>query len=86
MITLQEYQEPLFDVMPNSFSNILDRFFDDTMTTRGQVNSFSTKVDTYETEKSYDIEASLPGMKQEEIKVSFDGGMLTIAGERKFKK
>ena len=86
MKTLQKYQDPLFDVMPNSFSNILDQFFNDTVATRGQMNSFSPKVDTYETEKSYDIEAALPGMKQEEIKVSFDGGMLTISGERKFEK
>ena len=72
--------------MPNSVSNILNRFFNDTMATRGQMNSFSPKADTYETEKSDDIEAALPGMKQEEIKVSCDGGMLTIAGERKFEK
>ncbi|MBD2721090.1 Hsp20/alpha crystallin family protein [Hymenobacter sp. BT189] len=73
-------------MMPATFSTMLDRFFNDTMMTRSQLTAFSPKVDTYETEKSYDIEAALPGLKQEDIKVNFDQGCLTISGERKFEK
>ncbi|MBH8556957.1 Hsp20/alpha crystallin family protein [Hymenobacter sp. BT442] len=72
--------------MPARFSTLLDRFFDDNMNMpmRGQMNRFFPKVDTYETDSSYDIDAALPGMKEEDINVSLDQGRLTIAGERKF--
>ncbi|MBC6605894.1 Hsp20/alpha crystallin family protein [Hymenobacter sp. BT188] len=86
MTTLQQYQDPFTDMMPSRFSSMLDRFFDDTVTARGQLSTFSPKVDTYETENSYDIEAALPGLKQEDVKVNFEQGVLTIAGERKFEK
>lgn len=82
-MAIQKYKDPFLDVMPQSFSTLLDRFFHDTVATRGQVSSFSPKVDTYETEKGYDIEAALPGLKPEQIHVNFEDGRLTISGERK---
>ncbi|GAB3242396.1 hypothetical protein GCM10027346_38610 [Hymenobacter seoulensis] len=84
-MAIQKYQDPFTDVMPSSFSTLLDRFFNDTVATRGQWNTFSPTVDTYETDKGYDIEAALPGLKQEDVQVSFEQGRLTISGERKFK-
>lgn len=69
----------------SNFSTMLDRFFNDSLASRGRVNSFSPHVDAYETEKSYEIEAALPGMKREDIKVDFHQGRLTIAGERQFR-
>ena len=69
----------------SNFSTMLDRFFNDSLASRGRVNSFSPHVDAYETEKSYEIEAALPGMKRENIKVDFHQGRLTIAGERQFR-
>jgi HSP20 family protein len=86
MTTLQKNQDPLFDMMPATFSNMFERFFNDSLMTRNQLTAFSPKVDTYETGKSYDIEAALPGLKLEDVKVNFDQGMLTISGERKFEK
>ncbi|MDB5267530.1 MAG: Hsp20/alpha crystallin family protein [Hymenobacter sp.] len=84
MSNIQKSQDSFFDVMPARFSTLLDRFFDDNMPMRGQMNRFFPKVDTYETDSSYDIDAALPGMKEEDINVSLDQGRLTIAGERKF--
>lgn len=69
----------------SNFSTMLDRFFNDSLASRGRLNSFSPHVDAYETEKSYEIEAALPGMKREDIKVDFHQGRLTIAGERQFR-
>ena len=86
MKTLQKYQDPFFDMMPATFGNMFERMFNDSMTTRNQLTAFSPKVDTYETDKSYDIEAALPGLKQDDIQVKFDQGRLTISGERKFEK
>ncbi|GAB3847177.1 Hsp20/alpha crystallin family protein [Hymenobacter terrigena] len=86
MSNIQKYQDSFFDVMPARFSTLLDRFFDDNMPMRGQgqMSRFFPKVDTYETDTSYDIDAALPGMKEEDINVSLDQGRLTISGERKF--
>ena len=64
---------------------MLDRFFNDSLAARGRMSSFSPHVDAYETEKSYEIEAALPGMKREDIKVDFHQGRLTITGERQFR-
>jgi HSP20 family protein len=39
-----------------------------------------------ENQDSYEIEADVPGIKKEEIKVNLDHGILKISGERKKKK
>jgi HSP20 family protein len=83
-MAIQKYQDSFSDMMPSSFSSMLDRFFTDSLATRGRVNSFSPQVDAYETEQGYQIEAALPGMKREDIKVDFHQGRLTISGERHF--
>lgn len=43
-------------------------------------------VDIQETEKEYLIKAELPEVKPEEVKVTFEEGLLTIQGERKQEK
>ncbi|MBF9236217.1 Hsp20/alpha crystallin family protein [Hymenobacter sp. BT683] len=83
-MAIQKYQDSFGDVMPQSFSTMLDRFFQDSIAGRGRVSAFSPQVDAYETEKGYEIEVSLPGLKREDIKVDFQQGRLTISGERQF--
>ncbi|OGX85615.1 Hsp20/alpha crystallin family protein [Hymenobacter glacialis] len=84
-MAIQKYQDSFGDMMPQSFTTMLDRFFQDSMAGRGRVSTFSPQVDAYETDKGYEIEVSLPGLKQEDIKVDFQQGRLTISGERQFK-
>lgn len=84
-MAIQKYQDSFGDIMPQSFSSMLDRFFQDSMAGRGRVSAFSPQVDAYETEKGYQIEVALPGLKREDIKVDFHQGRLTISGERHFK-
>ncbi|QDA60201.1 Hsp20/alpha crystallin family protein [Hymenobacter jejuensis] len=84
-MAIQKYQDSFSDMMPTNFSSMLDRFFNDSMASRGRVSNFSPQVDAFETEKGYEIEASLPGLKREDIKVDFHQGRLTISGERQFK-
>ena len=84
-MAIQKYQDSFADMMPQSFSTMLDRFFQDSVAGRGRVSAFSPQVDAYETEKGYQIEVALPGLKREDIKVDFHQGRLTIAGERQFK-
>ncbi|UYZ62324.1 Hsp20/alpha crystallin family protein [Hymenobacter weizhouensis] len=84
-MAIQKYQDAFSDLASSSFSTMLDRFFNDSLASRGRVSSFSPHVDAYETEKSYEIEAALPGMKREDIKVDFHQGRLSISGERQFR-
>lgn len=83
-MAIQQYQDSFSGLSHSPFSTMLDRFFNDSLASRGRVASFSPQVDAYETERGYQIEAALPGMKREDIKVDFHQGRLTIAGERQF--
>jgi HSP20 family protein len=47
---------------------------------------WSPSADISETEKEYLIRAELPAVKKEDLKVTVDGGMITIEGERKQRK
>jgi HSP20 family protein len=43
-------------------------------------------ADITEDDKEYLIKVELPGVKNEDVKVTVQNGVLTIAGERKFEK
>ncbi|MBC5992967.1 Hsp20/alpha crystallin family protein [Pontibacter cellulosilyticus] len=71
--------------MPNSFSSMLDRFFNESVNSKN-VSGFTPHVDACETEKSYEIEVALPGVRKENINIDFHEGRLTITGERSLEK
>lgn len=71
------------DYRPTSFRNFVDRFFNDEFV-GGSVPTFSPKVDIAETEKDYEIQLHVPGMKKEEISIDLNDDQITISGERKF--
>ena len=50
------------------------------------VPEWSPLVDISEDEIEYLIKAELPEIRKEDVKVTAEGGMLTIMGERKFAK
>ncbi len=54
--------------------------------TKGVENIWVPAVNEKEDEKAYYIEVDLPGVKKEDIHVEVKDNMLTISGERKFKK
>ncbi|RAK62724.1 Hsp20/alpha crystallin family protein [Hymenobacter edaphi] len=85
-MAIQRYSDAFGDLMPQSFSAMMDRFFNDSMNSRGQLNAFVPHVDAYETEQSYEIEAALPGLKRDDIKVEFQHGRLSISGERRLQQ
>ncbi len=85
-MAIQRYSDGFGDQFPSpgsSFSTMLDRFFKESMTRSGGLSRYSPHVDAYETERSYELEASLPGLKREDIKVEFQQGRLTRSGERR---
>ena len=51
-----------------------------------EVKSFTPAVNEKVDEKGYYLEVDLPGVKKEDIDISVNDGILTIAGERKFEK
>lgn len=46
-------------------------------------SDWSPAVDIKETDKTYTIEAELPGMDKKDVKVTVSNGVLSITGERK---
>jgi len=83
-MAIQRFGSGFEDMMPQTFSNMLDRFFNDTVNSRERLNRFSPQVDTCETERGYELEMALPGLKKENIHLDFQQGRLTISGERHF--
>lgn len=63
----------------NSF---FDNFFNDSFTTGFFQASHPIKADIRETDKEYIIEADMPGVKKEDIRLELRDGILTVGVER----
>ena len=61
-----------------SFQNMLDDFISDGWPFSRSLAADTFKMDIQETDKAYLIEAELPGVKKEDINISFDDGKLKI--------
>lgn len=68
--------------VPETFNQMMQAFFDDTKLETGSA-SFLPKADIIEKEKHFEIHMALPGLKKEDIKISVEGDMLNIEGERR---
>jgi len=65
------------------FYNMLDDFFNDTWSApRRSLLSDTFKVDVQENENEYCIDAELPGVKKEDLRLEMNEGRLTISVER----
>jgi HSP20 family protein len=70
----------------SDFFNMLDDFFnDDTWLPRNLFHD-SFKIDVKETDKEYVVEADLPGVKKEDIRLELDDGRLSISVEHEESK
>jgi|SRR5690349_13490692 HSP20 family protein len=49
----------------------------------GQLMEWAPNVDIAEDEKEYLIRAELPGVKKQDLNVTYENGVLTLTGERK---
>jgi HSP20 family protein len=52
----------------------------------GEAGEWTPVADISETDQEYVIKAELPEVKKEDVKVTLDNGIMTIAGERKYQK
>jgi HSP20 family protein len=89
-MSLIRYQAPQLSNWPSfdrlsSLRNDLDRLFDVSWSGRdtGLFSGWSPALDVFDEKDHFVVSAELPGMKKEEIDLSFQDGMLSISGERK---
>jgi HSP20 family protein len=76
--------EPFSDLwdMRSEMSHLLDSFFGRPQE-RAVAGNWYPAVDIYEEKDHYLVKAELPGVKQNDIKVSLTDNTLTLQGERK---
>ena len=64
----------------------IDRLFDSPLTeltrTSQLLSGWTPALDVFEEKENFVVKAELPGMKKEDIEVSFHDGSLSISGER----
>lgn len=86
-MSLIRYNSALNDYTPTSFSNLIDRFFNESAArSGGSAYSFVPRVDIFEEENAFEIHLAVAGMKKDEFKIDLNDNHLTISGERKFSK
>jgi len=84
MVLIKSKPDTLFNerFVPQSFNQLMNAFFEDSKINASGFD-FIPKADIIESEQHYEIHMALPGIKKEDIKISVDGDMLNIEGERK---
>lgn len=74
--------EPFKDL--ESLSSKMQKFFDDYPAAGTEyASTYHPKIDISEDEKNIHIEAELPGVKKENIKLQIEDNILTISGDKK---
>ncbi len=74
----------LFPVSTNDFlfpDNVFDNFFHGFMQPSGMPQMNLPKVDIQDTDQAYLITADLPGVTKEEVNITYDNDILTIAAQ-----
>tara|TARA_B100001996_G_scaffold289183_1_gene229413 strand:- start:396 stop:836 length:441 start_codon:yes stop_codon:yes gene_type:complete len=65
--------------------NLFDDFFNDSLFFKRNIrNEFTPNVDIAETNKSFDFNLDLPGVKKSDLSVEINNGNIKISGERKW--
>jgi HSP20 family protein len=84
---VSNYRPPSID---EQFGRLVENMFDDFFTPFAPLSNWSRmnsegvhspRINVVETDKSFEIEAELPGVKKEDIKVSVDNQRVTIEAE-----
>jgi HSP20 family protein len=72
----------------SSFRDEINRLFDGGASARdsGLLGGWSPSLDVYDEKDRFLVGIELPGMKKEEIDLSFHDGVLTVSGERKHER
>jgi HSP20 family protein len=73
------------DFVPTTFSSLIDRFFNDSLTRSGG-SLFVPKVDIVETKDAFEMQVAAPGLNKDDFNIELHDNYLTISGERKFEE
>ncbi len=79
--------DPIREMM--AWRNAMDRMFDRDISAPDawmETDSWNLALDVAETDNEFLVKASLPGIKPEELEITYDANMLTIKGETKEEK
>ncbi len=77
---------PMFDTDPlRDFDQLMAGFFRP-VTTTGELDEWRPAADIRETEEAFLVEAELPGIAKDDVTVTFEDGVLSLSGERKFEE
>lgn len=91
-MNIMKWQRPSLATWPtfgrlSDLRDEIDRLFDSPLSelTRSSqlLSGWSPALDVFEEKDQFVVKAELPGMKKEDIEVSFHDGSLSISGERK---
>jgi HSP20 family protein len=87
MKTVTLYRPAVLENALSGFDRYMDSFFgDDFLTPSDRIFNRLPAVDVRETEKSYVLEAELPGYDEKEIEVHLDNNTLTIESKKEDEK
>jgi HSP20 family protein len=66
--------------------NEIDRWFESTLSQDLFSNVVTPALDVQETDESLRLSFEVPGVKPEDLSVTFENGVLTVLGEKKFEQ
>lgn len=89
MLTRYRKSAPTYTPSHDPLFSLMDRFFNEVGYPTGEngqdaAGSWLPAVDIQETDEAFVVSADLPGLSKDDIEISLDDGVLTLAGERKF--
>lgn len=74
-----------YPLRPTLFGNLLDTMLEEFVAPAAEAaresGAFSPRIDVIENEGSYQVEADLPGVSKNDVKVSVDGQRVTLEAE-----
>ncbi len=70
-------------LLRSNMDRLIDRFFDNEITGWEPATSWNLALDVAESPEEFVVKASLPGVKPEDVDVTFSDNVLTIKGELK---
>ena len=85
-MTLVNYRRP-----HHTFNSFVNRFFNEAYGHNAASNNtgnrnFAPSVDIAETDAAFEVQATVPGLSREDIKIDLEDGKLTISGARTLNK
>jgi HSP20 family protein len=77
--------EPLRELgsLQNEMNRLFNTVFDTPQPGGSTLRRWMPAMDLVETDENFVLRADLPGLSEDDIKIEFDDGTLTVSGERK---